>query len=320
MNTKQFSMLLLAASLSTAVLAQKEEKKIIINDGKKSETLNVQVDGDKVTINGIPADKWKDDDLEKLNHKKIKVQVHGKNGMEFSMPDFEVETEVKMGNGAFLGVMTEKADKGAKVTEVTKESAAAKAGLQNNDIITKVNETKIETSTDLVNAIHSFKPDTKVAITYLRNGKEKTASAVLGKRKETDIKSFKMNGGDFNFHMPNMREFEKSFPFEYHNNNGNNNSGGKPKLGIEIQDLEEGNGVKVTDVDEDMAAGKSGLKEDDIITEINGKEVKSVDDLKTKLKELKEGESFKLGVKRNGKAQTIDIKYPKRLKTANLQP
>jgi membrane-associated protease RseP (regulator of RpoE activity) len=233
MNKKQFSMLLLAASLSTAVFAQKEEKTIIINDGKKSETLNVQVDGDKVTINGIPANKWKDEDLEKLSHKKIKVKVHGKNGMEFSMPDFEIETEFKNGN-----------------------------------------------------------------------------------KKEVDIKSFKMDGGDFNFHMPKMPEFEKSFPFEYHNNNG----GGKVKLGIEIQDLEEGNGVKVTDVDNEMAAGKSGLKEDDIITDFNGKEVKSVDDLRAKLKELKEGEAFKLGVKRNGKSQTIDIKYPKKLKTANLQP
>jgi hypothetical protein len=230
MNTKQFSMLLLAASLSTAVFAQKEEKVIITKDGKKTETLNVQVDGDKVTINGVPADKWKDSDLERLSHKKIKVNVHGKDGMEISMPEFEIETTVKNGN-----------------------------------------------------------------------------------KKEVDIKSFKMNGGDFNFHMPKMPEFEKSFPFEYHNNNG-----GRPKLGIEIQDLEEGVGVKVTDVDSDMAAGKSGLKEEDIITNLNGKEVKSVDDLRAKLKELKEGESFKLGIKRKGNDQSIDIKFPKRLKTANL--
>lgn len=230
MNTKQFSMLLLAASLSTAVFAQKEEKVTITTDGKKTETLNVQVNGDKVTINGIPADKWKDEDLERLSHKKIKVNVHGKDGMEFSMPEFEIETTVKN-----------------------------------------------------------------------------------GKKKEVDIKSFKMDGGDFNFHMPKMPEFEKSFPFEYHSNNG-----GRPRLGIEIQDLEEGAGVKVTDVDNEMAAGKSGLKEDDLITSLNGKEVKSVDDLKAKLKELKEGESFKLGIKRKGNNQSIDIKFPKRLKTANL--
>lgn len=313
MNTKPFSMLLLAASLSTAVLAQKEEKVTVTTDGKKTETLNVQVNGDKVTINGIPADKWKEEDLEKLSHRKIKVNVHGKDGMEFSMPNFEFDTDVKMSDGAFLGVMTEKAEKGVKITEITKESAASKSGLLVNDIITKVNDTKIETSTDLVNAIRSYKPDTKVTISFLRDGKEKTAAAVLSRRKEMDIKSFKMDGGDFNFHMPKMPEFEKSFPFEYHNS-----TGGRPRLGIEIQDLEEGAGVKVTDVDNEMAAGKSGLKEDDIITNLNGKEVKSVDDLKAKLKELKEGESFKLGIKRKGNDQTIDIKFPKRLKTANL--
>jgi serine protease Do len=226
-------MLLLAASLSTAVFAQKEEKVVILKKDKNSETLSVKVDGDKVTINGIPADKWKDEDLEKLSHKKINVTVHGKDGMEFSIPPFEIETEVKK-----------------------------------------------------------------------------------GKNKRVDIKSFKMDGGDFNFHMPKMPDFEKSFRFDDHQQM----AGGRPRLGIEIQDLEEGDGVKVTDVDDEMAAGKSGLKEDDIITNLNGKEVKSVDDLRAKLKELKEGEAFKLAVKRNGKSQTIDIKYPKRLKTANLQP
>jgi serine protease Do len=89
-------------------------------------------------------------------------------------------------------------------------------------------------------------------------------------------------------------------------------------LGIEIEDLEEGTGVKVTDVDDELAAGRSGLKEDDIITEVNGKDIKSVDDLKSKLKDIKEGEAFKMGIKRAGKSQTIDIKFPKRLKTANL--
>jgi serine protease Do len=300
-------MLLIAASLSTAAFAQKEEK--------KTETLTVITDGDKVTINGVPAENWKDEDLEKLSHKKVRVNVHGKDGFAFNMPPFEFETEVKMSNGAFLGVLTEKTDKGVKITEVTKESAAAKAGLQSNDIITKVNDTKIESSSELVEAIHSYKPDTKINVTYLRDGKEKTTAAVLGKRKETNIKSFKMDEGDFNFHMPNITDaIQKSFPFEYHSNNG----GGRQKLGIEIEDLEEGNGVKVTDVDDEMAAGKSGLKEDDIITELNGKEVKSVDDLKAKLKDLKEGESFKLGIKRAGKSQNIDIRYPKKLKTANL--
>lgn len=306
MNTKHFSLLFLAASLSTAAFAQHEEK--------KTETLTVVTDGDKVIINGVPSDKWKDEDLEKLSHKKIKVNVHGKDGFEFNMPPFEFETEVKMSHGAFLGVLTEKSEKGVKITEVTKESAASKAGLQANDIITKVNDHKIESSSDLIETIHALKPETKITISYLRDGKENTTNAILGVRKETNIKSFKMDEGDFNFHMPKMPEFPRSFPQEFQRNN----NGGRPRLGIEIEDLEEGNGVKVTDVDDEMVAGKSGLKENDIITEMNGKEIKSVDDLKARLRDMKEGESFKLGIKRAGKLQNIDIKFPRKLKTANL--
>jgi serine protease Do len=48
------------------------------------------------------------------------------------------------GNRALLGVVSEKNDNGAKITSVTKESAAEKAGLKKDDIITKVGDTKIE--------------------------------------------------------------------------------------------------------------------------------------------------------------------------------
>lgn len=312
MYTKQFSILLFAAGLSISAIAQKEEKEIIIKDGKKTETMKILVDGDKVTINGVPSDKWKDEDIEKFRNKKIIVNVHGKNGMDFDMPPFEIETEMIHSNTGFLGVITEKADKGVVIKEVTKESAAAKAGLQKNDIITKVNDTKIESSDDLIKAIGAFKPDTKINISYLRDAKENTVSAVLGKRMETNIRKFKMDKGDFNFKMPHP------FPFEFGENPPMPPMPGRPRLGIDIQDLEEGSGVKITDVDEDLPAGKAGLKEDDIITELNGKEIKSVDDLRSKVKELKEGDALKLGIKRNGKSQTIDLKIPKKLKRANL--
>jgi serine protease Do len=44
--------------------------------------------------------------------------------------------------GAFLGVTTEEAKEGAKITNVVKESAAEKAGLKKDDIITKVSMIK----------------------------------------------------------------------------------------------------------------------------------------------------------------------------------
>lgn len=323
MNTKQFAAVLLAVSFSLAGMAQSkeeqkerkplnEEKTIIIKDkaGKKTEKMVVIVDGDKVTINGKPVENFKDGDLAMFRNKKIIVNVHGKDGIEMNLPPFEIETDTQFHKG-FLGVMTEKTDKGVRITEISKESAAEKAGLQKNDIITKINDTKIETSGDLVEAIGKYPPETKINISYLRDGKERNGSAVLGKRDHPSFNILKMDDGEFNLRMPHMPR--PPFPFEFQGPNT-----GKPKLGIQIEDLEEGNGVKITDVDEDLPAGKAGLKEDDILTEINGKELKSVDDLKASLKDLKEGDKIKFGFKRNGKSQTVDIKLPKKLKTANL--
>jgi serine protease Do len=85
-----------------------------------------------------------------------------------------------------------------------------------------------------------------------------------------------------------------------------------------IQDLSEGKGVKVTDVDDASAAEKAGLEKDDVITEINGKAVSSVDDLKSSIRDLKEGDSVKVTYQRDGKSQSATISFPKKLKMAEL--
>ena len=56
-------------------------------------------------------------------------------------------------------------------------------------------------------------------------------------------------------------------------------SGGAPKLGISVQDTDDGKGVKVIEVDEESNAAKAGVKENDIITNFNGKEVNSADEV-----------------------------------------
>ena len=148
-------------------------------------------------------------------------------------------------------------------------------------------------SNDLFTAIGKYNADDKVTITYLRDGKENTTSATLTKAKAP--KTISWSGDDFNFSYPR-----------------------KPRIGLQIQDVEEGNGVKVLDVDDETPASKAGLKVNDIITEIDGKELKNVDELKMKLKDLKEGEALKMKYKREDKLQNTEIKIPKKLKTANL--
>jgi serine protease Do len=292
------------------------ERRIIVKrngHGNKKEEMAIVVDGERVTINGKPLEYWNDKD--------VKVFRNGPDGFSFSGPgklNGIAVTPRMLGNGnmplnrAVLGVSTEKNEKGAKITEVSKESAAEKSGLKKDDIITKVNDTKITDPESLYKTIGKFKPEEKVKLTYSRNGKEATTSAVLTK---ANIKDIEINNDAFNFHFPDGQfgqfndQFNKQFKF---------NIDRKPRLGVQIQDLEEGNGVKITGVDEESPAKKAGLKENDIITDINGAEVKDVDDLRTKIKDLKEGDTYKVKYKRDGKSESIDIKIPKKLKTANL--
>ncbi len=83
---------------------------------------------------------------------------------------------------AFLGVRIADAESGggAVVAEVTEGQPAAKAGLEQGDVITRVDDTKITSGSDLTSAIRSHQPGDKVKITYARNGDEKTAEVTLG--------------------------------------------------------------------------------------------------------------------------------------------
>ena len=94
--------------------------------------------------------------------------------------------------------------------------------------------------------------------------------------------------------------------------------GGAPRLGLSVQDTDDGKGVKVIDVDDESNAAKAGLKENDIITNFNGNEVNSADEVAKLVKENKDKPSISLKIQRDGKMQTIEVKMPRKIKTADL--
>ena len=76
-----------------------------------------------------------------------------------------------------------KAESGVVVIDVENNSSAKKAGLEQGDIITKIDETQINKMSDLQEYLYSKNPKDKVEITINRNGKEKTVIVEL-KEKE----------------------------------------------------------------------------------------------------------------------------------------
>lgn len=306
------ALVLMAGMTASAQTTEKKEREEDVKE-KRQKTIIV-VDGDKVIINGKDLKDMSPEEREKWGHIKVNPPARLKLEGPYRRPlHVWGDAFIKKSDGtprAFLGVMSEKNEKGAKITSVTKESAAARAGLQKDDIITKVNDQSITDSEDLFETIRKFKPEDKVTISYLRDGQQKTTTAVLGKTMDMDVDfnfDDRLDRG-FNFEMPELRELEKL----------NWNFSRKPRLGIEIQDTEDGKGVQVIEVEDETPAQKAGLQEKDIITSINGKSVTSVDEIKAALKDLKDGDLIKAGITRSGKTQTLDIKIPKKLKTADL--
>jgi len=83
---------------------------------------------------------------------------------------------------AFLGVRIADAQAGggAVVADADQGQPAAKAGLKQGDVITKVDDTKITSGSDLTSVIRSHQPGDRVTITYTRGGDQKTAEVTLG--------------------------------------------------------------------------------------------------------------------------------------------
>ncbi len=73
-------------------------------------------------------------------------------------------------------------------------------------------------------------------------------------------------------------------------------------------------GVTIADITSGGPAEKAGLKVGDTITTVNGKEVKSGDELVSEISALKPGTSAKIGYVRNGKAETANVTIADRSK------
>lgn len=71
------------------------------------------------------------------------------------------------------------AAEGAQVVQIGNGSAAGDAGLQEGDVITKVDDQLVSGSDDLIATIRSYRPGDTVTITYQRDGEEQTADLEL---------------------------------------------------------------------------------------------------------------------------------------------
>jgi serine protease Do len=304
------------------------EQIVITKKGSGNEKLNIVVDGDRVTVNGQPAGKGKDAAVTVIrrrikdpeNYSEWAPGINGnmnRMNRQFTMPP--------QPNKAMLGVTTRKTEQGVEIMNVSDKSAAEKAGLKEGDIITELDHRKIETPDELSKAIKDKNPGEKVTVTYLRDKKQQTAVADLTPWKAPSALTLR-DGGNFNFNFPenfDIQEFRNRPGMQMPRNNlrlfNYNAPAQGQRMGLRVQDLETGSGVKVIEVEKGSDADKAGLRNGDIITEVDGTSVKTTDDAVSLLRFKRiNGKSVKMKIDRNGKNQQIEVPFTKKVKTANL--
>jgi serine protease Do len=171
---------------------------------------------------------------------------------------------------------------GALVGSVDENTPAGKAGVQHGDIIVQVDGRKVANTRDLINYVSDKGPNASVTLGILRNGQHLDRNVRLGERPTTTAQT------------------EESRP---------DRESGIDWLGLQYDDLtsevRQGRnipgsvkGVIVTTVAPTSPLYDARVRPGDVITEVNGQSVASVNDFEKVVKNAKSGSFLRLYVER----------------------
>jgi Do/DeqQ family serine protease len=148
---------------------------------------------------------------------------------------------------------------GIYITDVTKDGAALQAGIKSGDIIRKINGAEVTVGSELQEQLSNFRPGDKVKVTYSRNGSEKTVEVTL-----------KNSAGNYDIVKPAAMIDKLGADLETLD----------PK---KAKDLGLSGGVVVRKINDGALNDQTRMRDGFIITKVNGKEVKTLDELKNEI-------------------------------------
>jgi serine protease Do len=201
-------------------------------------------------------------------------------------------------------------NRGAVVLDVTgKDSPAAISGIRRGDVIIAVNGQPVKNKADLVRQVASLPVGSAAVITYVRDGQERTASVRLNERRDEKVGEQASPPGRSPSNPVTPDPEDSTQAQNGRNPNaeaGHSRATPKPPLGLSVQTLKPdrasqigltgAHGALITRVETGSIAGEAGLRTDDIITEINSKSVKTLDDYLRVIQQLKSGDDVNIRV------------------------
>lgn len=173
---------------------------------------------------------------------------------------------------------------GIYVTKVLLGGAAMEAGIEENDIITKINNTKITNFSDLKGQLNASRPGESINITVLRGDEEKTFPVVLKNKFGNEV----YGDTDYIDHI----------------------------LGIQLQDISKKQqqkyhidyGVRISKIN-NKSFSRYGIKENAIILAIERQKIHSVNDVENLMRHFENNEYVTLQIlNTDGNVEYISLK------------
>jgi serine protease Do len=186
---------------------------------------------------------------------------------------------------------------GALVGEVEQSSPAAKAGIKSGDVITAVSGKKVSDARELRLMIGSMAPGTKAQIQATRDSQTKTFDVQLG-----EMPAGGAQQGEAQMSAEEPAQPEKATVFG----------------GVSVADITDDirtalnlskdvQGAVIADIDTDSPAAKAGMREGDVIQEVNKQPVRNAKDLVAISKKLKPNEKILIRVWSQGRSGYVAL-------------
>jgi len=179
-------------------------------------------------------------------------------------------------------------NEGVLVNEVFERDPAALAGIKPGDVITKVDGALVDTPNKLSRLVAALDPGSTTRVEVVRDGKRLNLQVALSERRDTVVTAS----------LPQSRT--------------------DLKLGIDVQDLtaslaekfrlNESRGVLISKVDTGSLAQAEGLREGDLIKEVNRVDTGTVGEFTVAVAKVKRGDTILLRVLREGRAFYVVLK------------
>ncbi len=180
--------------------------------------------------------------------------------------------------------------KGVLIGDVLDDSPAKKAGLKSGDIVVEFNGKPMENANQLRMAVAATGPGTSSELTIVRDGKRQTVKITTDELTDETAKAgpsgAEESSADFGLTVQTLT----------------------PELADQLGYEQDQQGVVITDVDATSIAARAGLRQRDLVMEVDGKPIRNIRDFREAMSKADTAKGVRLQVMRDGSRRFVFLK------------